>query len=949
MGCGGTKATAADGPSEAPERKASSQSLASNDSLKRDSSRVSNASSVSQQDLQRHHVRLRNLLDLDDATKIPFILVELRGHGHKDGYIEICGKDEYGVYHLLEEWLIAQWRCKKLDAGDLSDDTPLPFCDALYQWDGFMVQGSDGTNNMGLATMQLVDFMCGKLSWTLGVINGGNVGKAGEIREQQIIFKAPHPMNMAASHLMIELRSAGYIEVCGGSRDAKDKLHQYFTEKMGAQGAPGHQAWSDRYYECADGVFKERGKSGENNLGQLTIQVCDAVVKMLPGWSLVTMNGGNYGEGGSHREQQLVFRCDNHPLGEAPHLMVEMREAGFIEVCGQDVGGIYRELADFLGVEWGCKPSTAAFGQETFCDRKFTWKPKDMMVASAQMTDFFHHYGWQMQVCSQGTVAVKGNAQCREQQMLFRPGASIAGHVEPHIFLELYTGEGQPALYAKDQVTQVLANQYIRIREVGHHESVADELASFIRDYLGGVPEDESEEFQSFAVDVFLARGETGNNLGCWTMRLCDFMVDRLGWSFVVCNVCNLGPAGQFREQQLVFRYDGERREIPPVKPNNTRIDEVLFVDLEFPAYYETPKVLSLKQTFATVSCTNHEIKAMQEIFDATFRRVLTRDRVYEYQLNVSEEMPYRLEIVHMFRMENSELYRRYMERRSSYKGGTPMRAKTLENNVGRHLNNRLQDGEALLAHGTNPSSAMGILKSGFSLDAAGKSTGTMFGYGIYLAECVSKSDEYARDDNGGTYPGLQAMLMCRSLVGNPYVVQEAGDYIEDAKATGRDCVVGDRESKVGTYREFIFYDERQVLPEYAVIYKRQYNQDKVPDTMRQSAKGTTGRNWQLKLDKGWANVPPDVSFELTRAEMENETKYNRKINDVLYQFDLEKMTQTNMDTGTQRQIRPPMRQEMARRSVSSTHLPARSSTTSSTTAGRSSRVSTSSTSSFSR
>jgi len=277
------------------------------------------------------------------------------------------------------------------------------------------------------------------------------------------------------------------------------------------------------------------------------------------------------------------------------------------------------------------------------------------------------------------------------------------------------------------------------------------------------------------------------------------------------------------------------------------------------------------------------------------------------------------------------------------------MRAKTLENNVGRHLNNRLQDGEALLAHGTNPSSAMGILKSGFSLDAAGKSTGTMFGYGIYLAECVSKSDEYARDDNGGTYPGLQAMLMCRSLVGNPYVVQEAGDYIEDAKAKGRDCVVGDRESKVGTYREFIFYDERQVLPEYAVIYKRQYNQDKVPDTMRQSAKGTTGRNWQLKLDKGWANVPPDVSFELTRAEMENETKYNRKINDVLYQFDLEKMTQTNMDTGTQRQIRPPMRQEMARRSVSSTHLPARSSTTSSTTAGRSSRVSTSSTSSFSK
>merc|ERR1719352_449781 len=182
------------------------------------------------------------------------------------------------------------------------------------------------------------------------------------------------------------------------------------------------------------------------------------------------------------------------------------------------------------------------------------------------------------------------------------------------------------------------------------------------------------------------------------------------------------------------------------------------------------------------------------------------------------------------------------MERRASYRGGTPVRAKTLE--AGAVLNQRLLDGEALLAHGTNPSSAMAILKTGFSLSAAGKSTGTMFGYGIYLAECASKSDEYARDDNGGTYPGLMAMLMCRSLVGDGHVVHEAGDYIQEAKSQGKDCLVGDRETKVGTYREFIFWDEKQVYPEYAVIYKRQYNPDKVPDHMRSQVKGSTGRNW---------------------------------------------------------------------------------------------------------
>merc|ERR1719230_109486 len=132
------------------------------------------------------------------------------------------------------------------------------------------------------------------------------------------------------------------------------------------------------------------------------------------------------------------------------------------------------------------------------------------------------------------------------------------------------------------------------------------------------------------------------------------------------------------------------------------------------------------------------------------------------------------------------------MERRKEYRGSTVFKPKTLDvPGIGAKLNDRLGEGEALLVHGTNPSSAMGILKTGFSLSAAGKSTGTMFGYGIYLAECVSKSDEYARDDSGDTYPGLMAMLMCRSLIGNPYVVQEAGDYIPEAKAQGLDCVVG--------------------------------------------------------------------------------------------------------------------------------------------------------------
>mmetsp|Transcript_60413 Transcript_60413/g.144027 ORF Transcript_60413/g.144027 Transcript_60413/m.144027 type:complete len:921 (-) Transcript_60413:127-2889(-) len=919
MGCGGSSAAAAEEPEtvsapapaedEVPDLKPSTSESA----IKRSQSQgtgksmASTASITTKEALKVHHERLRKLRDLDGATKIPFILVELVGHGHKDGYIEICGKDEYGVYSALEEWLKGTWRCKTLDPGDLRDDSPLPFCDALYKWEGFLME-QDGTNNMGLSTMRLVDFMCGKLSWTLGVINGGNVGMRGEVREVQIIFKAPHPMNLEAHHIMVELRSAGYVEVSGDDRKAKDALHKLFVEDYGSTPMPGHARFCDRYYSCSDGVFKERGSSGENNLGKVTVDVCDRIVKMLPGWSLCTMNGGNYGESGTHREQQLVFRCDNNPLGAMPHLLLELREVGFIEVTGCSGHHMIGELTNFLQSTWGCSKARAIPGQEPFCDLKFNWKFKDMAEATAELTGFFHEHGWQMQVCSQGTVNVRRGKQVREQQILFRPGASEVGHTEPHLFLELYTGEGKEELYNNPKVTQTLANQKIRIAEVGDCADAKDKLAEFIAEYLGGGRREEAEGLQYY-VDIFLTRGLSSNNLGCWTMRLCDFMVDRLGWSFVVCNICNLGPAGQYREQQLVFRFDGERKEVPVVRVDEMRIDEVNFYGLQFPDYWQTAKVKSLMQMVNVVSCTKQEIQSMQGLFDETFKRILTRDRVYEYQLKVAEEMPYRLEVVHAFRSEHAELYRRFAERRSKYGGGpSTVQAKTLQATSHPLLNSRLGEAEALLFHGTNPSSAMGILKTGFVLRNAGKSTGTMFGNGIYLAECVSKSDEYARDDKGGTYPGLMAMLVCRCFVGRPHVVTESGDAVEHAKSNGFDCVLGDRESKVGTYREFVFFDERQVLPEYTVIYKRQYSPDSVPQHMVTDTAGTTGRNWQVQLDKAWKDMSPDVSFALTKALNVGVMTVDREVGSSKLRFDLTQNTQTNLDTGKERKIRPPMR-----------------------------------------
>jgi len=855
---------------------------------------VSVASELSKDQSSKAHHRLRKLRELDKTTKIPFILVELRGLGDRDGYIEVCGKDEYGVHESLDEWLTNTWSCTKLEGGDLDDNTPVPFCDRLYRWEGYRATGSDGTSNMGLSTMRLVDFMTTQLSWTLGVVNGGNVGPEGEIREQQVIFKAPHPMNLVAPHVMLELRSAGAIEVCGDSCGIFDDLDTIFAEQFSASPEEGHEEFCDRYYKCGDGVFQTRGRQGENNMGQLTVKVCD-ILGRLPGWNLVTVNGGNCGEKGTHREQQLVFRLDNHPLQDQPHLLVELRGTGYIELNGEDVDGIYDKLDKWFKDQWKCSDAS-----DGLCSRKFKWQQRDMMSSTAALTSFLHSLGWQMQVCSQGTVKVAGMADCREQQILFRPGMSGAGIVEPHLFIELYTGEGTEELYADPDKTQMLANQHIRMCPVGECSAAVTQFHEFLVKYLGGEPGSDR-----YFVDCFLSRGRTDNNLGCWTMRVCDFMVDHLGWSFVVCNVCNLGGWGHLREQQLVFRYDGVRRNIPVTDNPLANTPLSSFEGMSLPPYWTIPEVIGLQKCQAMTPCVQEEIQDLQDMFDRTFKRILTRDRVFEYQATTNEEMPYRLELVHAFRSENLPLMKRFIERRKGYAGGTPLEAKTLGGST--FVNSRLGEGEALLFHGTNPSSAVSILKTGFTLNHAGKSTGTMFGYGVYMAECSSKSDEYACDDSGGNFPGLRALLLCRCLVGNPYIVQKAGDYIDEAKAGGCDCVLGDRETTVNTYREFIFFDEAQVLPEYAVIYKRQYSKEAVPSVMHRKATGTTGRNWQVKLDKGWVNIPPDTSRQLVEATKKGEKVLELEVGTFTYVFDLESRQQTNKNTGMSRQIRPPM------------------------------------------
>lgn len=222
----------------------------------------------------------------------------------------------------------------------------------------------------------------------------------------------------------------------------------------------------------------------------------------------------------------------------------------------------------------------------------------------------------------------------------------------------------------------------------------------------------------------------------------------------------------------------------------------------------------------------------IQRLLDGTFRTVRTRDR--------NGPVPVRLRLLRVHRVENSEMWTRYSMskarimskrpdgvKRVNELDGTPedgfVRTQgVLDESYTAHLDATIN--EFYLWHGTTPEGAKGISNDGFRLEYSGSHAGTYFGRGCYFAECSSKSDEYARAGDD-IFAGVYALLLCRVTCGSLFrttVPDHA--LIEKQLATGEyDSVLGDREASVGTYREFVVYDEDLVYPEYVVLYERKF------------------------------------------------------------------------------------------------------------------------------
>jgi len=131
---------------------------------------------------------------------------------------------------------------------------------------------------------------------------------------------------------------------------------------------------------------------------------------------------------------------------------------------------------------------------------------------------------------------------------------------------------------------------------------------------------------------------------------------------------------------------------------------------------------------------------------------------------------------------------------------------------------------EVFLFHGTSPNGAAGIAREDFMLALAGSGAGAAFGKGIYFAEDCLKADEYTTEaKEGHGFAGLRPMLLCRVLLGCVLVSEESDVSweISSVMQGHYDSLCADRKAAVGTFREFIVFDEDQACAEYILWYRR--------------------------------------------------------------------------------------------------------------------------------
>lgn len=408
-------------------------------------------------------------------------------------------------------------------------------------------------------------------------------------------------------------------------------------------------------------------------------------------------------------------------------------------------------------------------------------------------------------------------------------------------------------------------------------------------------------------------------------MRIIDFMVDHVGeWDLIQCTGGNREfeafylrddneavPTASsiekkaicLREMNMIFRHKSESAQAaPPVlMPPPQQVSMALGrAPARVPPFWK-PATRDGQAAHEVVPGGPDELAWMQQLLDRTFFQKPTRDR--------SGKLADSFEVVACMRSENPALWDKYATRHDGVlkkiqaRGGWPSEVapvKTLRACSALHERAGAPcDSEAYLFHGTSPSSALSLLAMSFQMDLSGQRMGNMFGPGGYLAEECSKADEYASDDQTGTYKGLFSLVVCRASLGKPFVSETGGDFSGKVSSGDFDFVIGDREKASGTYREFVFSDESALYPEYVVIYKRVF-QDPAA-----AAGQDLGRKWVFDAGESEMKpMPANISSGIEKAYNKGAVTYKYELSEgKVYEIDFESSTQRNVRSGRERQI----------------------------------------------
>lgn len=227
--------------------------------------------------------------------------------------------------------------------------------------------------------------------------------------------------------------------------------------------------------------------------------------------------------------------------------------------------------------------------------------------------------------------------------------------------------------------------------------------------------------------------------------------------------------------------------------------------------------------------------EAVQKLMDDSWKSIVTRDRN-------STGAVKRLKVLCVQHNANPALWTNYVQQRNEIKS-------TIEQNDILNMTNLCRQppltfqilekstkykealgsldtctNEFLLFHGARKSAVESICSTDFKLNLSGMSAGSLYGPGVYFAECSSKSDEYSVEEQDG----LLVMLLCRVTCGRLFCTDERGPdtHALVQSCTGNDAryhaVLGDRERVVNTYREFVIFNNDQAYPEYVITYCRE-------------------------------------------------------------------------------------------------------------------------------